>query len=209
MFKTFENLPPEKKNLILSAGISEFAHKSYKDVSTDALTKTCGISKGILFHYFGSKKQFYLYCLEKSLKRLTEKTEEVVSDDFYDIIFSTMNSKMALCMEYRNEMLMVNMATRDANAETAQEKAEILGKYMVAVKAESARTMQKAVSVLNFKNHTDITKVAEGLQLYTNALINKYLLFYQNTPEEFFENSESIKTEMRTYFDFMLYGICE
>ena len=206
--KTFEKLPDEKKKLILSTGIKEFAHKSYNDVSTDALTKACGISKGILFHYFGSKKQFYLYCLEKSMKRLTEKTEEVDSDNFYDIIFSTMNRKMALCLKHRNEMLMVNMATRDADVETAQEKAEILGKYMLAIKAESAAIMRKAVSALNFKNHAETEKVAEGLHLYINAVINKYLLLYQNTPENFFENSEDIKTEMKSYLDFMRYGIC-
>ena len=38
-FTTFENLPDEKKKLILSTGIKEFANKSYKEVSTDDLTK--------------------------------------------------------------------------------------------------------------------------------------------------------------------------
>ena len=208
-FTTFENLPDEKKKLILSTGINEFANKSYKEVSTDDLTKKCGISKGILFHYFGSKKQFYLYCLEKAMERLTEKTEEMVSDDFYDIVFSTMNSKMALCIEHRNEMLMANMSTRDTNGETACGKAEIMAKYMVAVKAESAATLQRAVSVLNLKNPTDARIISQGLHLYTNAVINKYLLLYQNTPEKFFENSENIKIEMKTYLDLMLYGICE
>ena len=49
---------------------------------------------------------------------------------------------------------------------------------------------------------------AEGLQLYINAVMNKYLAQYQPTPDRFFENSEEIRQEIRTYLDLMLYGIC-
>ena len=143
------------------------------------------------------------------MERLTEQTEEIISDDFYDIIFFTMKNKMALCMDHREEMLMVNMATRDANGETARGKTEIMAKYMVAVKAESAGILQRTVSVLNLKNPTDARKIARGLHLYTNAVINRYLSIYQDSPEKFFENSENIKTEMKSYLDLMLYGICQ
>ena len=48
-FATFEKLPKDKKEYILSTGIKEFSQKSYKDVSTDIITQKCHISKGILF----------------------------------------------------------------------------------------------------------------------------------------------------------------
>ena len=96
--ETFEKLPADKKELILSTGIKEFSQKSYKDVSTDVITGKCGISKGILFHYFGSKKKYYLYCLEQCLERLTEKTEETAGSDFYEILFESMNRKLSVCM---------------------------------------------------------------------------------------------------------------
>ena len=50
---------------------------------------------------------------------------------------------------------------------------------------------------------------ADGLQLYINAVLHKYLLEYQQTPELFFENSEKIREEMKKYLDLMLYGICQ
>ncbi|MCI5481154.1 MAG: TetR/AcrR family transcriptional regulator, partial [Lachnospiraceae bacterium] len=65
-FEAYEKITEEKRNRILSTGIKEFSGKSYKDVSTDHITKACGISKGLLFHYFGSKREFYFYCLEKA-----------------------------------------------------------------------------------------------------------------------------------------------
>lgn len=206
--ETFENLPIHKKELILSTGIKEFSQKSYKDVSTESITKKCQISKGILFHYFGSKKQYYLYCLEKSMERLTAKTENVVKGDFYEILFESMNRKISICMQYKDEMHMVNMASRDASAEIAEGKEEIIQRYRNRIQLESARTLKTAVSTLEFKDADKVQTTIAGLHIYINAVLNKYLLQYQQTPDRFFENSEKIKEEMKEYLDMMLYGIC-
>ena len=206
-FESFEKLPGEKKDKILSAGIRKFSQKSYNDAGTDRITEQCQISKGILFHYFGSKKKFYLYCLEKSMERLTSNTETVTGKDFYEILFMEMDRKMSLCMEYKDEMHMVNMASRDASSEIAAEKAEILQNHARKIHADSAQTLRNAMAALNLKNTEKVT--AEGLQLYINAIMNKYLLQYQAVPDQFFEQSETIKAEMKTYIDLMLYGICK
>lgn len=208
-FETFEKLPDNKKELILSIGIKEFSQKSYKDVSTDSITKKCQISKGILFHYFGSKKEYYLYCLEKSMERLTEKTEVITGNDFYEILFASMNRKISVCMQYKDEMHMVNMASRDGSKEIAEQKAEMIQKYMTNVRLESAQTLRMALATLEFKNENKKQVTVEGLHMYINAVLNKYLIQYQQTPDAFFENSEKIKAEMKEYLDMMLYGICK
>ena len=207
--ETFEKLPADKKEMIISTGIREFSRKSYKDVSTDIITKKCRISKGILFHYFGSKKGFYLYCLEKSMERLTQNGGEVTGNDFYEILFDSMNRKISLCMQFRDEMHMVNMASRDASDDVALSKAEVLGRYAAAIQAESSETLKKALSTLTLKKGQKKKETAEGLQIYINAVLNRYLLQYQQAPDRFFEQSEEIKKEMKKYLDLMLYGICE
>ncbi len=210
-FATFEKLPKDKKEYILSTGIKEFSQKSYKDVSTDIITQKCHISKGILFHYFGSKKNYYLYCLEKSLERLTLTTKEemVIENDFYEILFASMNRKISICMQYKDEMHMVNMVSREVSAEIAQEKTEIIRRYLAGVQAESVQTIRRAVATLNLKTEEINQATIEGLHIYINAVLNKYLVQYQQTPDEFFENSEKIKAELKAYLDVMLYGICK
>lgn len=207
--ETFEKLPEEKKARILAAGISAFSQKSYHDVSTDALTRQCGISKGLLFHYFGSKKQFYLYCLGKAMERLTEETGEVSEGDFYDILFDSMNQKMSSCMECREEMHMVNMASRDASLEIGVEKEALLRTYAVRIQGRSRQTLEKALGALSARKLSRDPVCVEGLYLYIHAVLNKYLLAYQQTPDRFFENSELIKAEIKQYLDVMLYGIAE
>ena len=208
-FEKFEKLPADKQEMILAVGIKEFSHKGYNDVKTDTITQKCGISKGRLFHYFGTKKAFYIYCLEKAMDRLTEKTHQPESADFYEILFESMGRKIAVCMKYKDEMLMVNMASRDASAEIATIKAEVFARYKMAIQSESTQLLAKAVSTLPFKESGNTQKTVEGLYIYINALINKYLAQYQQQPDKFFENSEAIKTELKTYLDMMLYGICQ
>lgn len=208
-FEAFEKLSADKKELILSAGMKEFSQKPYKEASTDSITKACGISKGLLFHYFGSKKAFYFYCLESAMEKLTaqaQSKEEV--NDFYDILFSSMDQKFALCIHYYDEMHMVNMASRDAATEIVQQKAEMMQKYAIQIKMKSAETIRRALQTLHFKHDENMQMTVEGVSLYINAVLNKYLIQYQTTPDAFFQNRDAIKSEMKQYLDMMLFGIC-
>lgn len=209
-FEAFEKLSDDKKELILSAGMKEFSQKPYKEASTDSITKACGISKGLLFHYFGSKKEFYFFCLENAMEKLTAQAQsKEEANDFYDILFSSMDQKFALCIHYYDEMHMVNMASRDAATEIAQHKAEMMQKYAIQIKMKSAETIRRALQTLNFKHDENLQMTVEGISLYINALLNKYLIQYQTTPDAFFQNRDAIKSEMKQYLDMMLFGICQ
>ena len=144
--ETFERLPAEKRELIISVGIDEFSRKAYKDVCTDDITKKCGISKGILFHYFGSKKAYYFYCLSRALDCLTAETDEAGGEDFYEILFAAMNRKISVCRQHMAEMRLVNMASRDPSGDIAEQKAKLIHRYMSGIQAESERTLKKTTS---------------------------------------------------------------
>ena len=205
----FESLPQEKKERILFAGIKAFSCRSYRDVRTEAVTESCRISKGILFHYFGSKKEFYLYCLEMSLIRLTGDADSPDGSDFYDILFACMHRKIKLCRDYPDETHLVNMASRDPSEEISYERSALLQKYAAIIHAESSETVRKAVSALPLRKEERNHFVLQGLELYIRAVINRYLTLYLETPDAFFADSGRIMEEMREYLDLMLYGICE
>ena len=209
-FEAFEKLSDDKKEQILSAGMKEFSQKPYKEASTDSITKACGISKGLLFHYFGSKKEFYFFCLERAMEKLTAQAQsKEEANDFYDILFSSMDQKFALCIHYYDEMHMVNMASRDAATEIVQQKAEMMQKYAIQIKMKSAETIRRALQTLHFKHVENLQMTVEGISLYINAVLNKYLIQYQTTPDAFFQNRDAIKSEMKQYLDMMLFGICQ
>lgn len=204
--EAFKKLAKERKNTIIKSGISEFSKKSYSDASTDVITRNCGISKGILFHYFGSKKEFYVYCLEQALERLITELPESEVNDFYEIIFSFMEEKFNVCRKFSEEMRIVNMAAREMNSQVFEQKTKVLEQYMIKTKEISEKVMAKAVAALKLKE-SNTEKVTTAFTLYIGAIINRYLKIYEKMPDQFFEQSEAIKAGIREYIDFMLYGV--
>ncbi len=202
----FMKLQTTKQEQIIQSGIQEFSHCPYRDANTDNITKQAGISKGLLFHYFGSKKKFYLFCISCALERLIAKTPEPKVQDFYGMIFHTMDEKVRLCHEYPNEMLLINMASREHSMEVMADKTALFQTYLTKTTEESTRLMKQAMETLPLKEPLN-AKTIEALQLYTGLITNKYLASYQLEPDAFFKNIEQIKTEIRQYIDIMLYGI--
>lgn len=204
--KAFERLGDDRKNTIIKSGISEFSRKSYSEANTDVITRNSGISKGILFHYFGSKKEFYIYCLEQALEQLITEQPEPEVNDFYGIIFYFMEKKFDVCCRFNDEMRLVNMAAREMNSQVYEQKNRVLAKYTIRTKEKSAKLMAKAVATLDLKE-SNAGKITEALTLYIGAIINMYLEIWKEMPEQFFERSEEVKAKIREYVDFMLYGI--
>ena len=65
----------ERRAQLITLGTRLFSTRSYDDISIDDVADEAGISKGLLYHYFGGKKEFYVEVLRatsEELRRLTE-----------------------------------------------------------------------------------------------------------------------------------------
>jgi len=60
----FLNLPDKKRKAIIDAAFAVFGRNGYKKASAADIAAEAGISKAMIFHYFGSKKAMYLYLAE-------------------------------------------------------------------------------------------------------------------------------------------------
>ena len=61
MNEKFFDLKKEKQDRMMNAGLQIFALNGYRHASTDDIIKQADISKGLLFHYFGSKAGYYAF----------------------------------------------------------------------------------------------------------------------------------------------------
>lgn len=75
MFSKFFSLEPEKQERIVNAATKEFAKKGFDAASTNEIVREANIGKGMLFHYFNSKKELFLFLYDYSL--------EVVRKEFF------------------------------------------------------------------------------------------------------------------------------
>lgn len=100
----FENLPEEKQQTILDAALTIFAANSYKKASISDIAAKAGISKAMVFHYFGTKKELYLYlirlCTDIIVNEIKNKYDNSVTD-FFDRITLISTIKIAAMKKYK------------------------------------------------------------------------------------------------------------
>lgn len=60
---------------LLSLGLEAFGSRSYDDVSIDDIATQAGISKGLLYHYFTTKRGFYVEVVRDAARQLVERTQ--------------------------------------------------------------------------------------------------------------------------------------
>jgi len=97
MNEKFFELPEEKQDAMLNAAMTVFSRSGYKKAATDEIVQLAGISKGLLFHYFGSKKGLYLYlysysrdCLLSEIRQEYDRSET----DFFAMLVNVQQCKM-------------------------------------------------------------------------------------------------------------------
>jgi AcrR family transcriptional regulator len=65
----------QRRKQLLDLGIELFSTQSYDEISIDDLAEKAGVSKGLLYHYFRTKREFYVEAIRASSLRLRELTK--------------------------------------------------------------------------------------------------------------------------------------
>ncbi|SDY37339.1 DNA-binding transcriptional regulator, AcrR family [Amycolatopsis xylanica] len=69
----------EREGLILGAATDEFGRNGYAGASMVDIAKLVGVTKPLLYQYFGSKDGLYLACLHRAGDRLTQGVAETMA----------------------------------------------------------------------------------------------------------------------------------
>lgn len=64
----------ERRAQLLALGVRFFSESPYDQVSVDAVARAAGISKGLLYHYFSTKRDFYIAALRAAAQQLIDAT---------------------------------------------------------------------------------------------------------------------------------------
>jgi AcrR family transcriptional regulator len=89
--KRFDNLDPEKQEVLLRAAGEEFATKGFESASINRIIQHSGMSKGSVYYYFEDKADLFATVLERSSKRILEEIgwlslEVLGPDEFWDAL---------------------------------------------------------------------------------------------------------------------------
>ena len=99
----FFDLKQEKQNRMINGALKVFALSDYKHASTDDIVKEAGISKGLLFHYFGSKIGLYGFLFDYSARFMQLEMSRAVDrgeTDFFELTRQMERARMQVMKLY-------------------------------------------------------------------------------------------------------------
>lgn len=99
----FLNLPVEKQKVVIDAALGVFGTNGYKKASISDIANAAGISKAMIFHYFGTKKVLYLclvnLCTGIVMSEVDKQFDNTVTD-FFDRIMLATKIEMAVMKKH-------------------------------------------------------------------------------------------------------------
>lgn len=65
----------ERRAQLIALGLQFFSGRAYDEVPIEDLAREAGISKGLLYHYFPTKRDFYVATVREAAKQLLDRTQ--------------------------------------------------------------------------------------------------------------------------------------
>lgn len=206
MNERFEQLDPAKRERILTACLAEFSEKGYEQASTNKMIKRAGISKGLLFHYFGSKKGLYLYLVDYALHTVIEHYERYpmeYSGDIFARLLEIGMIKLKLSLAHPEMSRIIIEAFLTPPQEISR---EIQAKYEQFY-AQWVPAIFQRIDLAKFRSGVNPAKAIEILSLFLEALEQKYRKMFKGREQDLLKEVEPLLEEYREYFEILKYGM--
>ncbi len=193
MNEKFFDLKKEKQDRMINAALKLFAENGYRRASTDDMVKEAGISKGLLFHYFGSKLGLYEFVYDYSVKFLTMELSSVLHQeeaDFFVLRAQIEQAKAAVMKNFPYVQLFLYRASKEDDME--------------ALTAITEKRQQLRELYDGMYSHVDDTSVAGGssdrirrMTDYTlNGLLEDLLRANSFSPEGYLMEAQAYLDEL-------------
>jgi TetR/AcrR family transcriptional regulator len=129
--ESFFNLSVEKQTASIDAAMAAFGATGYRKTSISDIAGAAGISKAMVFHYFGTKKGLYLYLIDYGVKLITNEIEQKFDrtiTDFFDRILQASEIKVAILQKHPSALYFMTAVFYETNEEVAEDIQETLKK---------------------------------------------------------------------------------
>ncbi len=203
MYESFEKLVESKKDQILQVCIEEFAQNGYEGTSTNTIVKRLGISKGVLFLYFKSKKNLYMYIVKYLMKILNDEFFERFSDkktsEEFDI-FDDLGEYYSILMQDRPYVLKFML---DAFLNPPVDLSE-------AIEYEHSYAHTKAMDRINtekLREDVDLQMVLDLLHMVSYHVGQMIFKDYSGRMDNFKEDIDRYTKTYKQYVKLIKYGV--
>lgn len=167
----FLSLPIEKQTAIINAALEAFGANGYKKASISDIATAAGISKAMVFHYFGTKKELYMYlidyCGNLIISEVTEKYDPGITD-FFERIILTSNIEIAVIRKHPSTISFLTSVYFETNEEVKDDIKAVLSSG----DDFRSKIAFDGVDTSRFKEGIDIKLVVNMLMWMTDGFMN-------------------------------------
>lgn len=174
----FEKLDEQKKERILNAAIAEFAYKKYEDASTNSIVTAAQIGKGMLFRYFGNKKQLYLYLYHYAREAIDKEIYSQIdceSGNLPLILKQLARLHLETFKRYPNITDFIAQCNRELSSEVFDDIQKIRKKHSIKVKEDILdKNLDLRLLKPEFRSHQTLKLIRWALEGYFSEVKNAY-----------------------------------
>lgn len=193
-----------KKTVIWEACMSEFAEKGYHRASTNAIAERAGVSKGLIFHYFGNKQKIYRGLVEEVLDQVERRVLSALPSgkSFMDTIMEISEVKMTV---YREKPLYLSLLTQAFYNPPDFYREEMMQRYQQMM-IRGRDIYRQILTALPLREGADSDRILDLLMAISGIIESKYSQLLQN-PRVSSETVNQLKHDYTAYLKIILEGI--
>lgn len=197
------SMESDKRERVLNAAMAEFC-KGYKHASTDVIVREAGISKGLLFHYFGTKKDLLLFLLQYAMEVILSEFFCLINfeqHDFLERLWQIILVKMDLSYKYPAIFDFLVAVYLDKEDELNEVNIELNSQYREAWELSTSKLFSDIDTTL-FKDGIDASK-AMNIIKWTFQGYSESLLSEDKTVKDYQTAYEAVLQEVKEYMDIL------
>ena len=168
----FLSLPIKKQNRIIDAALISFGANGYKKTSISDIASAAGISKPMIFHYFGTKKALYLYlvklCSDIFIDEMSHKFDENIVD-FFERIHLAANIEISAMKKHPFILSFFN----SVYFETDDEVFDDIRGFLATGEDFRTKVLFSGMDVSKFKNGIDPKLVMKMLTWFIEGYLSE------------------------------------
>ena len=182
MNEKFFKLTQEKQEQIINSAVKVFSKSSYYHTSTLEIAREAGISKGLLFYYFKSKKELYIflyeYCVNLVLEEI-KKNRNMEERDFFEILLQSQNVKCKLMKKYRYIYEFIVNVYKENDQEVMGDIAKISEPLI----NDNYRYFFERIDMKKFREGVDVPLLFQSLQWCADGFMRSALSMNKSIDE--------------------------
>lgn len=200
-------LDKTKKEKIMKASLEEFSEFGFDKASTDRISQRAGVSKGLIFHYFGSKENLYMTTMNSCIDDVLYEFDNVEfqETDFISKLMKMMEVKYNFFKKHPlHYKLMVN-----GFYDSPKKLQKKLEHSYSELKQIGYNSIVHMIKDLPIKKDITIEEIVAIIVSITSIIEGKYINFFTEETYSFEEFYDKAKEDYIRLINIVMHGILE